>query len=168
MFYPLSNIYAKTPFLLHWNSCEQRSESSTHCCFWSTVSKRTSHFEHSFLIDKCSGKMVNILYSDIFYSSYIPDDFNLGWDKTSFWIFLVFSGRTAELVWPEGSAPFVSVRPRLKSAYHLLSIFFWRSRVRITLIKLMLSLKSIFVHQKAMLYQQIKFRFFFFFENLQQ
>ena len=38
----------KNSFLLHWNSCKQCSESSMCCCFWSTVSKRGTHFEHSF------------------------------------------------------------------------------------------------------------------------
>ena len=45
---------------------------------------------------------------------------------------------------------------------------FWWSRVRIILIKPLLCLKSIFSHQKAMLYQRTKFRFFHCFENLQQ
>ena len=45
---------------------------------------------------------------------------------------------------------------------------FRQSRVRKTLIKLLFCLNSIFFHQKAMLYQNIKFRFFFCFENLQQ
>ena len=68
----------KNSFLLHWNSSKQRSELSMHCCFWLTVSKHGTHFEHSFLIDKCS-------------SSFVP-------------------------VWP-----------CLKSAYHLLTIFFFPS-----------------------------------------
>ena len=38
-------------FLLHWNSCKQRSKSLTRCCFWSTVRKCSIHFIHSFLID---------------------------------------------------------------------------------------------------------------------
>ena len=35
------------------------------------VTKRVTHFEHSFLIDKCSRKLVNTLASDIFHSSVI-------------------------------------------------------------------------------------------------
>ena len=35
----------KNPFLLRWNRCNQCSESSTRCCFWSTVSNRRTHFE---------------------------------------------------------------------------------------------------------------------------
>ena len=42
----------KNSFLIRWSSCNQRSESSTCCCFWSTESKRSTHFVHSFLIGK--------------------------------------------------------------------------------------------------------------------
>ena len=59
----------KNSFLLHLNSCKQLSELLIRCCFVSTVSKRCTHFKHSFLIDKCSCKMVNRLPSDIFNSS---------------------------------------------------------------------------------------------------
>ena len=65
----------KNSFLLRWNSCKQRFKSSTHCCFWSTVGKRGTHFEHSFLFDKCSCKMRNTLPSDIFNSSTISRNF---------------------------------------------------------------------------------------------
>ena len=111
----------KNSFLLHSNSCKQRSESST-CCLWLTVSKLSIHFEHSFLIDKYSCKMVNTLPSDIFNSSAISCNFNLQLVKTSLWSFLVFSETTAEFGRPEHSASFVSVWPCLKSAYHLLTI----------------------------------------------
>ena len=77
MFHPLSHIYTKKHFLLRWNSCKQHSELSTHCCFWSTVSKRGTHFKHSFLIDWYLCKMVNILPSDIFNTSAISRNFNL-------------------------------------------------------------------------------------------
>ena len=48
-----------------------------------------------------------------------------------------------------------------------LSHCFQWTRVWITLIKPLLCLNSIFSHQKAMLYQHIKFRFFQCFENFQ-
>ena len=111
-------------FLLHWNSCKQCSESSMCCCFWLTVSKRNTHFQHSFLIDKCSCKMVNTLSSGILNFSAISHNFNLRLAKTSFWSFLMFSGTTAKFGWPEHSISFVSVRMYLKSAYHLLTIVF--------------------------------------------
>ena len=50
----------------------------------------------------------------------------------------------------------------------LLNRCFRRNRVRITLIKPLLCLNSIFSQQKAMLYQHAKFRFLYCFENLQQ
>ena len=49
-----------------------------------------------------------------------------------------------------------------------LNHYFWWSRVRITFNKLLLYLNSIFSHQKTMLYQYTKFRFFHCFENLHQ
>ena len=90
MFHPLSFIWAKTLFLLRRNSFKQLSESPTRCCFWLTVSKHCTHFEHSFLIEKCSCKMGNTLPSDIFHSSTISRDFNLRSAKTNFWCFFYF------------------------------------------------------------------------------
>ena len=81
-----------------------------------------NHFEHSFLIDKCSCKMVNTPPSGIFNSSAISFDFNLRSAQTSLWSFLVFSGTTAKFGRPERSASCVSVRLCLKSAYHHLTI----------------------------------------------
>ena len=96
MFHPLSHIYAKTPFCC--------SESLIRCCFWSTVSKCGTHFEHSFLIDKCSCKIVNMLPSYIFNSFTISRNFNLRssqnefveffgvfWDNCQIWVTWVFS-----------------------------------------------------------------------------
>ena len=112
---PIVMYLHKNSFVLHWNSCKQHSESSTRC-YWLTVSKCFIHFEHSFLIDKFSGKMVNILPSDMFNSSVVPRNFNLWLAKTSLWSFFGVFG------WPECSALFVSVWPYLKSSYHLLTI----------------------------------------------
>ena len=67
----------KSSFLLCWNSCKERSESSMHYCFWSTVSKRCTYFEHCFLINKCLWKMGNTLPSAVFNSSAISCNFNL-------------------------------------------------------------------------------------------
>ena len=99
-FHPLSHIYAKTPFC--WvETVANNTELSTHCCFWLTVNKSCTHFEHSSLIDNCSCKMVNTLPSDIFNSSAISCNFNLWMAKTSLWSFLVFSGTTAGFGQPE-------------------------------------------------------------------
>ena len=112
----------KNSFLLCWNSCKQRSELLTCRCFGLTVSKCSTHFEHIFLIDKCTSKMMNTLPSNIFNFSAISHNFNLRSTKTSLWSFLVFSVTTDEFEWPDGSASFVSVCLHLKSAYHLLTI----------------------------------------------
>ena len=163
-FHPLSHIYAKTPFCCI-ETVANNTESSTR--FWSTVSKLGTHFEHWFLINKSTCKMANTLPSDIFNSSAISCNFNLWSAKMSLWNFLVSFETTAEFGWPERLASFVSVRLRLKSAYHLLTVVSDR-RIWITLIKTLLCLNGIFSHQKAMLYQHTKFRFFHYFENLQQ
>ena len=79
------NYLRKNSFLLRWNSREQGSESSTRYCFWSTVSKRGTHFEHNFIIDKYSCKMVNTLLSGVFNFSAISHNFNLRSAKRSLW-----------------------------------------------------------------------------------
>ena len=86
----------KNSFSLYWNSCKQHSDLSTHCYFELTVSKHCTHCEHSFLIDKCSCKMVNILFFDIFNSSDISCNFNLRLTKTSLWSSFVFSRTTGK------------------------------------------------------------------------
>ena len=149
----------KKSYLLHWNSSKQRSELSTHCCFRSTVNKRNTHFEYSFLIDKCSCKMGNTLPFDIFNSSAISRNFNFQSAKTSLWSFLVFTWTTAKFKWPECSASFVCTAT-FKVCVLPLNHCFEQNRVQITLFKPLLCLNSIFSHQKAMLYQHTKFWFF--------
>ena len=136
----------------------------TMCCFWSTWSKHSTHFEHSFLFDKCSCKKVNKLPSDIFNSSTFSRNFNLRLAKTSLWSFLVFSGTIAKFGRSERSASLVCMS-LFKVSIPRLNRCSWWSRVRITLIKPLLCLNNIFSLQKAMLYQYTKFRFFHCFEN---
>ena len=151
----------KNSFLLRWNSYTQCSESSTHCCFWSIMGKCCTHFEHNILIDKCSCKMGNTLPSDIFNPSTISRNFNLqlakrvGVFQDNCWIYVTWA---FSIICVCRTAFKVSIPP--------LSCCFQWSRVQITLIKPLLCLNSIFSHQKAMLYQQLKFRFFHYFENL--
>ena len=144
----------KNSFLLCWNSCKQCSESLTH--FWSTVSQRSTHFEYSFLIGKCSCKILNTLPSNIFNSSTIPRNFNLRSAKTSLWSFPEQLPNLCDLniIYVCTTAFKVSIAP--------LNCCFRRSRVQITLIKPLLCLNRIFSHQKAMLCQHMKFRFFHF------
>ena len=143
IFHPLSH-FCKNSLLLHWISCKQSPESSMRSCFLSTVSKRGTHFENSFLIDKCLCKIVNIQLSDIYNSSAPSRNFNLRLAKTILWSFLVFSETTAECWQLECSASFLSVRPRFKSVYPRLNCCFRQNRVPIPLIKLLLCLNSIF------------------------
>ena len=114
--------------ILRWNSCKQPSEWWRVVVFdrmWAKVNicQWAGSIQYCLLIDKCSWKMVNTLPSDIFNSFAISRNFNLWSAKTSLWSFCFFSGTTAEFGWPEPSASFVSVGPRLKSEYHLLIVF---------------------------------------------
>ena len=156
----------KNFFLLHWNSSKQRSELSMLYCFWSSVSKRSTHFKQNFLIDKCSCKIVNTLPSDIFDSSAIPHNFNLSIRQNEFVKFFVF--RDNCWIWVIWAFSIICIcTTTFKVSIPLLHHCFWWRRVWVTLIKPLLCLNSIFSHQKAKLYQHMKFRFFHCFENLQ-
>ena len=109
----------KNSFLL-WNSCKQCSESSTHCCFDLTWANVEPTLNIAFSLTNI--QMMNTLPSDIFNYSAISRNFNLRSAKTNLWSFLVISRTTVEFGWPERSASFVSARPRLKTAYHILTV----------------------------------------------
>ena len=158
----------KNPFLLCWNSCKQCSELSIRCCFWSTLSKCSTQFEHSFHNEKCSCRMVNTLPSDVFNSSANSHSFNLWSDKMSLWSFFgVFQDNYR--IWVTWAFSIICVCTTMfKVSIPPLNHYIRWSRVWIILIKLLLCLNRIFTHQKAMLYQHRKFRFFISFENLQQ
>ena len=141
MFHPLSHVYTKNSFLLHWNSCKQHSQLSTR--FWSTVSKCGAHFEYSFLIDKCSCKIVNTLPSDTFNSKAISRNFNLRSAKMSLWSFWCFLGQLPNLATWVFSINCICTTI-FKISIPPLKHYFWQSRVRITLIKPLLCLNSIY------------------------
>ena len=128
----------KNFFLLRWNSCKQRSDSTTRCCFWSTVNKRATQFEHSFLIDKCSCKMVTTLPSDTFNFSAISCNFNLRSARTSLWSFLVYSWTSVEF------SIICVCTTAFKVDVPLLNRCFRQNRVQIRLTKPLLCLNSIF------------------------
>ena len=163
MFHPLSHIYAKTPFCC-FKTVANKSLNHRHVVL-NQLCKRGTHLERSFLIDKCSCKMVNTLPSDIFNSSAISCNFNLRSAKMSLWSFW-FYGIT-EFERRAFSVIYVCTTVFEVSISSFNDCFQW-STVLITLIKPLLCLNSIFSHQEAMLYQHMKFRFFHCFENLQQ
>ena len=140
------HIPLKRSFLLCWNSFKQPSELSTRCCFWSTVSKRGTYFEQSFLMLKHSCKMVNTLTFDIFNVSSILRNFNLRSAKTILWTCFYVFWNSCQIWVPRAfsiigvcTAPFKISKPL---PYHLSR---W-SIVRITLFKTMLCLSGIFSH----------------------
>ena len=138
----------KNSFFMPWNRYKQCSDSSTHCCFWLTVSKHANYFEHSFLIDVCSWKMIEILSSDIFKSTAIKD-------RTKqiggvFWCLPRWLERTASCVCT--TAFKLSMPPFNRCPQ--------RSRVQITLIKPLLCLNRIFPSESNALSTQEIFRLF--------
>ena len=112
----------KNSFLLRWNSYKQRFESLTRCCFWSTESKRDTHFKT--LLSHWQMFMQNGEYTAFWYLQLLCYLRQLQFTivQNEFVEVLVFSGQFAEFGRPERSASFVSIRPRLKSAYHLLTV----------------------------------------------
>ena len=143
----------KKLFLLHWNSCKQCSESLMCCCFWLTVTNvHAKWWIHCLLISSTP------LLS---HATSIYDR-----PKWVCGVFLLFSGTTSEFGQTQCSASCVCTTVFKVSIPPLNR--FWRSRVRVTLINLLLCLDSFFPHQKSMLYQHMTFRFFHCFEILQQ
>ena len=125
--------------------------------FLSTVSKHATHFEHSFLNDKCSGKMVNTPPSDVFNSFAISCNFHLWSAKMSVWRFLEFSWTNAESSDMSTEHHLCPVWTCLKSAYQLLTNVSNGAKSWITLIKPLLCLNSIFPIRKQWLYQHTNF-----------
>jgi len=72
----------KKSFLFRVNSAKQLSESSMRCCFYSIVSKRSTHLEKSFFIAKYWCKIVKTLPIDNFMISAISRTF-------IFWSFIM-------------------------------------------------------------------------------
>ena len=108
-------------------------------CFWSTVSKRSTHFEYSFRIDKYTCKMVNTLPSDIFNSSHnlnlwsaetnLWSFFNVFWNNCRIWAIWAFS-----IIYVCTTMFKVSIPP--------LNHCFWWSRVWLILFKPLLCLNN--------------------------
>jgi len=126
------------------------------------VSKRGTHFEQSFLMDKCSCYMVihRLLISLWCQLSHVTSIYDR--PKLFCGLFSCFLEQMPNL----GSQSIIGVRTAVfKISEPLLYYLFRRSRVRITFVKPLLCLNGIFPHEKAMLYQHTKFRFFHCFEN---
>ena len=114
-------------------------------CFWSTVSKRGTHFEQSFLMLECACKMVNTLPFDIFKVSAISRYFNLRSAKTICGLFLVFWNNCR--LWATRAFSIIGV---CTAAFEISKPLFYHlsrwSRVRITLVKSLLCLNGTFSH----------------------
>ena len=121
MFHLLPHIYAKTPFC-SVEAVAKNTESST-CCFWLTSwANVASTLKIAFSLTNVHAKWW--IHCLLIYSSPLLSHATLIYDRPKRVLrsFLVISRTTAEVGWPERSASFVSVLPRLKSAYHPLTI----------------------------------------------
>ena len=117
MFHPLSHTYRKKKLFFCVETVTiERSESLT--CF--LIDCEQTRLPLSTQLSHWQMFMQNDEYTAFWYLQLL---FNLWSVKMNLWNFLVFSRSTAEFGQPKRSASFLSVRPRLKSAYHLLSIF---------------------------------------------
>ena len=166
MFCPLSHIYAKTPFccvetvvnstlvnaLLFLINCEQmRHPLWIQLSHWQMFMQNGDYIAFWYLQLLC---YLTQLQFTIWQNKFVE--------------FLVFSRDNCR-IWTTWAFSIICVcvttfKVRILPLNHC---FRW-SRVQITFIKPLFCLNSIFSHQKAILYQHTKFRFFYCFENLQQ
>ena len=134
----------KNFFLLCWNSCKQCPESSM-CCFWLTLSKCSTYFEHSVLSEYTAFWHLN--------SCAISLNFSLWSVKEFVEFFVVFRDNCQ--IWVTWAFSIICVcTTTFKFSMPPLNHCFRWNRVWITLIKTLLCLNSISSHQKAILYQQ--------------
>ena len=109
----------KNFFFLHWNSCKQCFESLLFLIDCEqTQQPLLTQLSHCQMF-KQNGEHTAFWYLHFF--CYLTQlQFTIS--QNGLWNFLVFSEPTAKFGRPECSVSFVSVWPRLKSAYHLLTI----------------------------------------------
>ena len=117
----------KNSFLLHWNSCKQLFELSTGCCFWSTMSKRSTH---CFLIS--STPLLSHATSIYDRPKWVCD------------VFWCFPGQLPNLSNLSIQHHLCLCITMFKISIPLLNRCFQWSRVRITIIESLLCLNSIF------------------------
>ena len=166
MFHPISHIYTKTPFC-----CIETVANNTLNCqclvifdrLWANVAPTLNTafsltnvlakwWIHCLLIS--STLLLSRTTSIYNQPKRVCGVFGVFWDNCWIWAAWMFS-----IICVCTTAFKVSIPP--------VNCCFQWSRVQITFIKPLLCLNSIFSHQKAVLYQDTKFRFFHCFENLQ-
>ena len=133
----VSSTVTYLSFLLCRNSCKQHSESSTHCCFWSTVTNAAHILNTAFSVTNIHAKW----WIHCLLISYATSIYNR--PKQVCGVFLCFPGQLLNL----GD---LSIQHQLclmtafKVSISPLNCCFRLSRVWITLIKPLLCLNSIF------------------------
>ena len=164
IFYPLLHIYAKTPFCCVETVVNNVLNRQCVVVFDQLWANAPSTLNTAFSLTNVHAKWwmhCLLIYSTPLLSHAISI---YVWPK---WVFGVFQDNCwtwATWVFSIISVCMIAFKVSIPPLNHC---FKW-NRVWITLIKPLLCLNSIFSHQKAMLYQHTKFRFFHFFENLQQ
>ena len=117
------------------------------CCFCSTVSKRCTHFEHSFSLTKAHAKwwIHCLLISSTPLLSYATSIYDQ--PKRVCWVFWCFPGQFR--IWATWAFSIICVcTTTFKVSIAPFNLCFRRGRVRITLIKPFLCLNSIFPIRK--------------------
>ena len=122
MFYPLSYIYTKTSFCCV-ETVANNSLNRRLVVFYRLWADAAPTLNTAFSLTS-EVFMQNGEYTAFWYLQLLCylKQLKFTISQNEFVEFLVFSGTPAEFGWPERSASFESVRPRLKSAYHLLII----------------------------------------------
>ena len=161
----MSHIYTKTFFC-----CIETVANNALICWWTVVfdwlwANVAPTLNAAFSLTNVHAKwwIHRLLISSIPLLSHATLIYN-----QSKWVFWGFSGTTAKFGWPGRSALFMSVQLCLKSAYYFLTVFSNEAESKLYLSSHCFAWIVFFSHQKAMLYQHMKFWFFHCFENLQQ
>ena len=166
MFHPLTHIYIKTPVYCV-ETVANKALNCRHVVFDWLWANAAPTLNKAFLLTNVHAKywIHCLLISSNPLLSHTTSIYNC--PKQVYGVFDVFQDNCQ--IWMTWAFEIICVLNTtvLKVIIPPLNCCFQWSRVQITLIKLLLCLNSIFPHQKAMLCQHTKFRFFHF-ENLQQ
>jgi len=140
----------------------QTIESSTRCCFWSTVSKRGTHRADSFFISKRSCKMYLARSFEMPTASANSRNFTLRSLKTIRCTCFTISAFVASFGLPERGAS-LACTTHFKFTKPLINCCSRRSRCGITFLQPFQWLFRSFSHQNTMFDQDAIFLFFHFF-----
>ena len=167
MFHPLSHIYAKTPFCCIETVANNAQNRWIVVFDWLWINM-ASTLNTAFSLTSVHAKWW--IHCLVISSTPLLSHLTLNYDqpkRVCEGFFGIFQDNCQ--IWATWAFSIICIcTTTFKVSIPPLNCCFRWSRVRITLIKPLLCLNSIFSHHKAMLYQHMKFRFFHCFENLQK